>query len=222
MTYNRERDRYEIRNVVSVNESLIGVDNDAHTNAVAAKNLELAIAAAKVVGAAPNPEWANAARKLYVPPTPILFYTYPLERPASAEEKRKVLDATLLRYAPRQAGVMMEITFYPIIAVEAGSTELLEKSLPLTYQPYLAPPFNVLREAPGNENINFLTGAGGFLQQFVFGYPGLRFSDEGLTHRYAPLLPKLIESLSLKNATVRGKLRNINVGGTKSKTQVAK
>jgi hypothetical protein len=40
-------------------------------------------------------------------------------------------------------------------------------------------PSNVLREVPPNTNINFLTGAGGILQQFGFGYPGLRFSTDG-------------------------------------------
>ncbi|HWR51646.1 MAG TPA: hypothetical protein VN428_11095 [Bryobacteraceae bacterium] len=127
VTYNRERDRYEIRNVVSINESLIGVDDDPYTNAVAAKNLELAISAAKIVGAAPNPDWAKIVHKLYVPSTPYLLYSYPLERPSTEQQKRKVLETALQRYAPRQAGVMMEITFYPILAVEAHSPELLEK-----------------------------------------------------------------------------------------------
>jgi hypothetical protein len=36
--------------VVSVSEGLIGVSDDAYTNAVARKNLEIAIAASKRVG----------------------------------------------------------------------------------------------------------------------------------------------------------------------------
>jgi trehalose/maltose hydrolase-like predicted phosphorylase len=65
---------------------------------------------------------------------------------------------------------------------------------------------------PDNTNINFLTGAGGFLQQFVFGYPGLRFSEEGLTQKYAPMLPSAIRKLTLKNITIRGTRRDIVVG----------
>ena len=38
-------DRYHIGNVVSVYEGLIGVSDDAYTNAVARKNLEIAVAA---------------------------------------------------------------------------------------------------------------------------------------------------------------------------------
>ena len=41
----RPRDRYHIDNVVSVPEGLIGVSDDAYTNAVARKNLEIAAAA---------------------------------------------------------------------------------------------------------------------------------------------------------------------------------
>jgi trehalose/maltose hydrolase-like predicted phosphorylase len=212
VTYNAPRDRYEIRNVVSVNESLVGIDNDPYTNGVAAKNLELAIAAAKVLGEKPNPDWEKIDSKLYVPSGATLLFSYPLERPVSREEKRKALADAIREFAAGQFGVMMGITFNPILAVEARSPQSLDEVLPYTYKPYLMPSFNVLREAPGNVNINFLTGAGGFLQQFIFGYSGLRFSDQGLTQRFEPLLPHTIKKLTLRNITIRGTRRDIVLG----------
>jgi protein-glucosylgalactosylhydroxylysine glucosidase len=43
VTYNKDKDRYEIHGVVSVDESKIGVTDDPYTNAAAKKNLEIAI-----------------------------------------------------------------------------------------------------------------------------------------------------------------------------------
>ncbi len=213
VTYNREQDRYEIRNVVSWIESIIGAANDPYTNAVAAKNLELATTAAKILGETPNPDWRKIERKLYLPAGATLLVSYPLGRPVSEEAKRSELEKALKQFQAGDSGVMMGITFNPILAVEAKSPNLLDEVLPYTYKPYLMPAFNVLREVPSNENINFLTGAGGFLQQFIFGYTGLRFSEEGLTRKFEPLLPHQIRKLTLKNVTVRGSKRDIVVGG---------
>src|SRR6185437_16990911 len=67
VSYNAKQKRYEIGNVVAVNESLIGVKNDAWTNAIAKKNLELATAAAQLVHEQANPKWEQIAAAMYVP-----------------------------------------------------------------------------------------------------------------------------------------------------------
>ena len=51
-----DRRRYHIRNVVSVSEGLIGVSDDAYTNAVARKNLEIAAAASRRLGDPADPQ----------------------------------------------------------------------------------------------------------------------------------------------------------------------
>ena len=35
-------------------------------------------------------------------------------------------------------------------------------------------PFLMLSETPTNDAVNFVTGAGGFLQQVIYGWTGLR------------------------------------------------
>jgi hypothetical protein len=40
----------------------------------------------------------------------------------------------------------------------------------------------------------------------------LRFSDQGLTQRFEPLLPHTIKKLTLRNITIRGTRRDIVLG----------
>ncbi len=53
--------------MVSVHEGLIGVTDDAYTNAVARKNLEIAAAASAPAGPAADPRWAEVAARLHMP-----------------------------------------------------------------------------------------------------------------------------------------------------------
>ena len=59
--------RCDIRDVVSVDEGLIGISNDAYTNAGARKNLLAAVAASRVLGQQPSPRWQQVATQLYIP-----------------------------------------------------------------------------------------------------------------------------------------------------------
>jgi trehalose/maltose hydrolase-like predicted phosphorylase len=67
VTYNREKDRYEILHVTSPDEAYNDVPNDSFTNAVAQKALRCAVAAAGVLGQARNPKWSEVAQKMYIP-----------------------------------------------------------------------------------------------------------------------------------------------------------
>jgi trehalose/maltose hydrolase-like predicted phosphorylase len=53
--------RCDIRNVVSVDEGMVGVTNDAYTNAVARRNLQAAAAASRVLGRRPSRKWEEVA-----------------------------------------------------------------------------------------------------------------------------------------------------------------
>jgi trehalose/maltose hydrolase-like predicted phosphorylase len=212
VTYNKEKGRYEIHGVVSVDESKIGVTDDPYTNAAAKKNLEIAADAARTLKKNANPKWAEIAQKLYLPRQHLVLIDYPLELPLSEIEKRSIVKQALQESTGRQSGVMMEVEFRPIPAVELRDQPVLQTLLDSTYRPYLRAPFNVLPETPTNNNINFLTGAGAFLHQFIFGYAGLRFSAEkGLSQKVAPLLPEQIKRLVLRNISIRGRRLDITV-----------
>ncbi|HEX6536219.1 MAG TPA: hypothetical protein VF041_16630 [Gemmatimonadaceae bacterium] len=232
VTRDPARDRYDIRNVVSVDEGLIGIENDAYTNAVARANLRIATAASRLVGARPDPRWSEVAAKLYIPydsaasyhPTyegapdttigsvvPLL--AFPLREPMSERAKRTDLHAAVKQLFGEGGGAMMTETLYPVIAAELGERALVDSLLPLTYQSHLRGPFQLLAETPTNDAVDFVTGAGGFLQQVLYGYTGLRLTERGLERAFRPMLPSGITRLTLRGVSLRGRRYDIVVAG---------
>ncbi len=224
------RDRFHIDSVVSVHEGLIGVTDDAYTNAVARKNLEIAVGASARLGHPADPRWGEVAGKLHMPydsaseyyrtydgapdstlgaVTPLL--SYPLGVPMSERAKRAQLQQAVRRLLAEGPGAMMGSTLLSVGAAELGDRALLDSLLPHSYQGHLRGPFLMLSETPTNDAVNFVTGAGGFLQQVIFGYTGLRLAQGGLEPAFAPLLPSGITRLVLKNVFNRGKRYDIIV-----------
>ena len=105
----------------------------------------------------------------------------------------------------------MGSNFLSIIAAELGSDSLLNLTINKTLKGYLKPPFNVLSETHKNKSVNFLTGAGSFLQQIIFGYTGLRITEAGIVEKYKPMLPENVNKLTLKNFIINNKKCDIVV-----------
>jgi trehalose/maltose hydrolase-like predicted phosphorylase len=223
-TYDSTEDKYHIKNVVSVSEGLIGVDDDAYTNAAARKNLEIAAAASKRLGRDVDPRWTDIAAKLHMPydsasgffrtyegahdstlgdVTPLL--AYPLGVPMSERAKRSQLEQAVKRLLAQGPGAMMGSTLLAVDAAELGDRSLVDSLLPHSYQGWVKGPFLMLSETPKNNAVNFVTGAGGFLQQVLFGWTGLRLGDAGLEQKFPPVLPSSVKRLVLRNLHVRGK-----------------
>jgi trehalose/maltose hydrolase-like predicted phosphorylase len=232
-SYDSSDQRYHIRNVVSVSEGLIGVSDDAYTNAVARKNLDIAVAASRRLGRQPSPQWHEVSAKLHLPydstsefyrtyegapdstlgdVTPLL--AYPLGLPMSDRVKRGNLEPAVRRLVQKPQGAMMGAALLAVDAAELGDRVLVDSLLPHSYQHWLKGPFLMLSETPTNNAVNFLTGAGSFLQQVIYGYTGLRLGERGLEARFAPVLPSRIKRLTLKNFYSRGKRYDIIVDAT--------
>ena len=209
VTYNSQARRYEIGKVVAVNESLIGVSNDAYTNAVAHKNLALAGLAAAAVHQPPHPQWEKVARALYLPESDSALLWFPLDRAFPTAKTRQAIDSMLAAIHKGDSGTMMGSEFYPILAAQLGDRRLIGQLLDPLSKAYLRPPFQVVAETPTNQNTNFLTGAGAFLQQLVFGYPGLRLTEDGLKQKFPATLPPGVSKLTLQNITVHGTRRTL-------------
>jgi trehalose/maltose hydrolase-like predicted phosphorylase len=216
--------KYHIRNVVSVSEGLIGVSDDAYTNAVARKNLEVATLASKRLGTPADPRWEQVATKLHMPydsashffrtyegapdstlgdVTPLL--AYPLGVPMSEQAKRSQLEQAARSLLAEGPGAMMGSTLLSVDAAELGDRALIDSLLPHSYQPHLKGPFLMLSETPTNDAVDFVTGAGGFLQQVIYGYTGLRLRNAGLEPGFPAILPSKITRLVLRNVYSRGK-----------------
>jgi hypothetical protein len=104
---------------------------------------------------------------------------------------------------------MMGTEFYPMLAAQLGDRSLVGQLLTPLLIPYLRPPFQVIAETPDNQNTNFITGAGAFLQQFVFGYTGLRLGRSGLEPKFHAVLPPGVQKLTLKSISVRNKRQTL-------------
>ena len=210
--YNAREKRYEIGNVVAVKESLIGVKNDAWTNAIAKKNLELADAAANLLHQSANPKWREIAEAMYVPESDSALLWFPLDLPHSREQTEHAIESMMGWIRRGETGAMMGGEFYPILAAELDKRKLIGQMLGPLSTAYLRPPFQVIAETPENQNTNFITGAGAFLQQFVFGYSGLRLTSNGLEQKFAPVLPPGVQKLTLKNISARGHTKTLVFG----------
>ncbi len=91
---------------------------------------------------------------------------------------------------------------------------MLDSLLPHSYQSHLKGRFLMLSETPTNDAVNFVTGAGGFLQQVIFGWTGLRLGEHGLEPAFPPLLPSHITRLALRNIQVRGRRYDVVIDST--------
>jgi len=88
---------------------------------------------------------------------------------------------------------------------------MVDSLLPHSYRAHIKGPFLMLSETPANDAVNFVTGAGGFLQQVIFGWTGLRIGERGLEPAFPPLLPSSVKRLVLRNISVRGKRYDVIV-----------
>jgi trehalose/maltose hydrolase-like predicted phosphorylase len=222
-------ERCHIENVVSVGGGLI-VTDDAYTNAVARNNLEMAARASKRLGKAADPRWILLASKLFLPYDPVSKFfptyegahdstprwvtpllSYPLAVPMSRRAKRAQLEQAVAKLLKEGPGTMTGSTILAVGAAELNDRAMVDELLPLSYRRHLKGPFLVLSETPTNDAVNFVTGAGGFLQQIIYGWTGLRLGESGLEPAFSPVLPSSVKRLVLRNIQVRGKRYDVIV-----------
>ncbi len=230
VTYDRKNGHYEILHVTGPNEAITDVNNDSYTNAIARKTMEVATEAAHLLGETPNPEWARIGPKILIPfnakrqvhlehsgdlqekyAQGLILMTYPLSMKFSDTVKRNDLDACLKTFGKPGYSVGMMVNFYSIVASELGKRDLAYKLFLSMIRSYAQPPFEAMTETPSNGRAVFLTAEGAFLQQVIFGFTGLRFTNQGLKAKYPPLLPPTWQSLELRGIKSRGKIYDIRV-----------
>lgn len=236
VNYNKEKDRYEIGKIVSVHEGLIDISNDTYTNSIAKLNLEIASKVNNILNERKNPKWKEISDKMFIPfdslnqfhptfenapeetkGTVVPLLTFPLQIQMDSIIKKNNLLNAVEHLEKNGAGAMMGTNFLPIVAAELNNDSLFNYLINKTLKGYLRPPFNVLAETHTNNSVNFITGAGAFLQQVIFGYTGLRLTNDGLIQKYNSMLPENITSLLLKNFTINNKKFDILVEGKELK-----
>ena len=233
--WNSDQRRYEIVHVTSVAESYNDVPNDTYTNASAQKVLKVAASAAALVGERADPHWAEVAAKLYIPfsqsgqhhldfdasvprepleGSTVGLLMYPsLDMPMTAQVRRNDFDYTMIsvrdgHHEPHGMGMAPA----SIAAAAVGNAPLAIAWLQSNFTSNLIkPPYNVRTETASNNTGYFITSSGGFIQNLLYGFSGLRIEEKGLDEAYAPVLPPEWKSMTLKNIAFRGRRYDITV-----------
>lgn len=226
---NKAAHRYEIHHVTSPDEAYNDVSNDSFTNASARKALDIAVAAARAVGAVPDPKWSEIARQMYIPfskqeqrhldfdeSTPhdkvtwmgssLSWLVYPnLDLPMPAQVRRNDFEFQLkeLKVHGDDPNEMMMVML-AVHAAELGEGNTAGEWIARNLVGFLKPPFNVRSETVANNAGYILSTSAGFVQSFVYGLTGLRIDDKGLSEAYPPVLPDAWKSVTLKNVAFRG------------------
>ncbi len=231
VTYNRGKDRYEILHVTSTDEAYDDVPNDSFTNAVAQKALRATSAAARILKLSPDPEWDRIADKMYIPVSGqlqrhlvfdesvphnkktwgvsnvVLLSLPALDLPMIDQVRHNDFESALNNFKALTTGANQNglfVSMFPIAAATLDlpneSSEWIERNL----GSFLKPPFNVRSETALNNTTYILATSSGFLQDFLYGFTGLRFTEQGLNPVYAPVLPPSWKSITIRGIYVSG------------------
>lgn len=236
VTYDQAHDRYEIHHVTSPDEAYNDVPNDSFTNAAARKALEIAVKAARVVGAEADPRWSEIAAKMYIPfdeaeqrhldfdksvphdkvtwmGSSLAWLMYPnLDLPMSPQVRRNDFDFQLqaLKSHGDDPNEMMMVML-AVGAAELGDGKAAGEWIDRNLVGFLKAPFNVRTETAANNAGYILATSAGFVQSMLYGLTGLRIDDDGLSARYAPVLPPGWNALTLRDVKFRGQRYDIRV-----------
>ena len=234
-SWNAELRRYEVVHVTSVAENYNDVPNDTFTNVSAQKVLNIAATAAALVGERPDPHWAEVATKLYIPfsdteqrhldfdasvprdpleGSTLGLLAYPsLDLQMPEKVRRNDFDYTMIavrqgHHEPHGMGMAPA----SIAAASVGDTVSAIAWLQSNFtSDLIKPPFNVRTETSNNNTGYFVTASGGYIQNLIYGFGGLRIEEKGLIEAYAPILPPEWKSMTLKHIVFRGQSYDITI-----------
>jgi trehalose/maltose hydrolase-like predicted phosphorylase len=220
---------YHLDSVTGPDEENPDVNDEAFTNVGAKTTLQNAISAAKVLGMPVPASWPTIASGLVVP---VKSGIHP-EFSSYRSQLVKQADVTLLQYPwlfPMSAKVAQnDINFY-VPRTDPGGPSMSDAVNSIdsstlgsagcasfvytqrSYEPFIRDVFNQFSETKTGGAFTFMTGIGGFLQEFLYGYSGLRW--QGNSVRIAPSLTSQLSGVTLHNLSWRGRRFTISIGRT--------
>jgi trehalose/maltose hydrolase-like predicted phosphorylase len=224
---------YDINTVQPPDEYHTGVNNSAYTNAAAATALRDAVAAAQVLGITPPASWTtvadgvtktmpfNSNLNIYdeydgyngeqIKQADVVMLTYPIGFPMASGVGLNDLNY----YAPRTdlQGPAMTDAIHSIDASALNAPGCSAYTyMQRSYEPFLRAPYDQFAETRTGPNtgFNFLTGVGGFLQVFEYGYYGLRFTPNAI--QLDPSLSPQLQAITLNNLQWQGRVFTVRIG----------
>jgi trehalose/maltose hydrolase-like predicted phosphorylase len=225
--------KYHILGVTGPDEENPDVNDEAYTNTGAAVTLRIGTqAAAALAGHAP-PSWTTIADGLVVPvngvhpefagyqgqlvkQADVTMLQYPWARPMTKATAQSDLDYYVPRSDP--GGPSMSDAVNTIDTAALGSPGCAsyvytERSI----EPFIRDAFDQFSETKTGGAFTFMTGIGGFLQEFLYGYSGLRW-DAGSVH-LDPSLTGQLGGVTLHNLSWQGRRFTVSIG--RSSTRVS-
>jgi trehalose/maltose hydrolase-like predicted phosphorylase len=211
---------YEIRHVTGPDEENPDVNDEVYTEVGARTTLRDAIAAAKLVGASVPGNWARIAAGLRVPvanginpefdgyqgqlvkQADVTLLGYPWGFASSAAVERADLAYYVPRTDPGGPSMSDAVSSIESDQLSPGSCQAFvytERS----YQPFIRDVFHQFSETRTGGAFTFMTGIGGFLQEFLYGYSGLRW--QGPAVHLSPALSGLLTGVTLRDLSWHGR-----------------
>ena len=223
---------YAIAGVEGPDEHHFNVDNEVYTNVAAITTIRLATQAATLLGKQPNPAWKTVADGLPVLLDPssqirpefegytgdlvkqadVVMLTYPWEWNESQTIGLNDLNYYEQRTDPD--GPAMTDSIHAIDSLALGvpgcpAYDLTQRSV----KPFVQPPFDQFTEVRGGQGtFTFLTGEGGFLQTFLYGWSGFRWRPDRI--HLDPALPDqwAASGLTLRGLAYQGRRFDVAIG----------
>jgi trehalose/maltose hydrolase-like predicted phosphorylase len=221
--------RYHIDGVTGPDEENPDVNDEVYTNVGAMRTLQDAVAAAHVLGVAAPGNWSQIAAGLVVPVNRRLNM-HP-EFSGYAGQLVKQADVTMLQYPwgysmPGKLA-LGDINFYVPRSDPGGPSmddaiNLIDTAALGTpgcsayvytersYQPFIRDVFHQFSETRTGGAFTFMTGIGGFLQEFLYGYSGMRWNSDNVG--LDPSLTSQIGGIVLHAVRWRGRVFEVAIG----------
>jgi trehalose/maltose hydrolase-like predicted phosphorylase len=220
---------YSINTVIPPDEYVEKVNDSVYTNVAARDALRFATQAAGLLGRHASPKWSRVAdglrilfdRTLGIHPeyagypgdavkqADVTLLAYPWENPQPAS----VTEADLAYYVPRTdpLGPAMTDAINGVISSQLGipgcpAFTFTRRSV----DPFVRPPYEQFSESRVDGAFTFTTGAGGFLQEFLYGYTGFRWRGDRIV--LDPSLPPQLTGITDSAVHWRGRVLRIQVG----------
>ncbi|HEY6399038.1 MAG TPA: discoidin domain-containing protein [Solirubrobacteraceae bacterium] len=220
---------YHIHGVTGPDEENPNVNDEVYTAVAAKTTLMLGVRAAGVLGVSAPASWSAISSRLVVLTNPQLRI-HP-EFAGYRGQLVKQADVTLLQYPwgypMTNALARNDINYYvprtdptgPSMSDAANSIDTSALRLPgcasyvftqRTYQPFKRDVFNQFSETRTGGAFTFMTGIGGFLQEFIYGYSGLRFNTDSI--ELTPSLTAELNGVVLRGLRWHGRVFTVAVG----------
>lgn len=196
---------YVINDVQCPDESSSHVNNSIYTNAVAARSLQIATNFGKLLGKKINPQWMEIAQNLKYPfdskrqihlqydgyhghtinQADVVLLQYPLRFPMD----KQIAQNDILYYENVTAfnGFFTGDATYSIANLRLGNYDNAQQFWNNGFL-HIKPPFNVWTEKVVGGVNHFITGAGGFLQNVLYGFSAIEVNERNFTINN-PVLP---------------------------------